>query len=670
MALSATTNAQTIMGTNFVGTATPGMPAGWTNTFTGISGHSPQGWVTTTAATDLYFGTVPNAAPHTEYAVVNEYANPGNHPADMTSPTFSLTSATHPYLSYDYVYFGAYYTDYSNMEYASVEISTDGGTTWNTLDTLAPLSGATWTTNIVDLSSYTTSSNTKLRFHYDDKDTLLIGAAIGNISVFNAQNNDIALTAVAPLSGAANDYFVTGSSVTFTGTMQNMSPSTISSYQVSYSVDGGTPVTCTITASVAAMATNNFTCTTPYVVPTTGVHNVSMWVTEAGDPVLTNDTMTTAVYGVAFMPTKRLMFEEPTGSWCGYCVRGIVFMDSLYETYPDSVSICSVHDYNGYDPMAEENTWTEHYDTYMSGKISGFPSIVIDRNVVDDPSNAIVDYQAMKSNFGFADMTISATFGTSVTVSGTVTPAMNLTGDYRVELILTEMYVTAPGDVYTTSNGWSQHDYYATDVNNQPLSGAGYNFQDSTSGGVVSGDPAMHLQFHFVDRYTVPDMSSSPNGVASSLPSTMTAGTAYDYSFSAVSSTGTQAWNMNQVTAIVVLIDNNSSSPTYGQILNSVNMKNPMSLGVSNVAAGINGLQVYPNPATDMAHARFELNAAGKVTFNVTDVLGRVVMSNTEEMTAGGQQVNFSTASFAAGVYNVTVTTETGTTTQHLTVAK
>jgi len=320
--------------------------------------------------------------------------------------------------------------------------------------------------------------------------------------------------------------------------------------------------------------------------------------------------------------------------------------------------------------MAEENTWTEHYDTYMSGKISGFPSIVIDRNVVDDPSNAIVDYQAMKSNFGFADMTISATFGTSVTVSGTVTPAMNLTGDYRVELILTEMYVTAPGDVYTTSNGWSQHDYYATDVNNQPLSGAGYNFQDSTSGGVVSGDPAMHLQFHFVDRYTVPDMSSSPNGVASSLPSTMTAGTAYDYSFSAVSSTGTQAWNMNQVTAIVVLIDNNSSSPTYGQILNSVNMKNPMSLGVSNVAAGINGLQVYPNPATDMAHARFELNAAGKVTFNVTDVLGRVVMSNTEEMTAGGQQVNFSTASFAAGVYNVTVTTETGTTTQHLTVAK
>ena len=652
------------MGTNFVGTTTPGMPTGWANTFTAISGHTPQGWVTTTAATNLYFGTVSNAAPHTEYAVVNEYANPGNNPANMTSPTFSLVGASSPYLTYDYVFFGAWYGTSATLEKCAAQISTDGGSTWTTVDTLVPQSSSAWVTNIVNLSAYTTSSNCKIRFQYSDVDTPLIGAAIGNINVFNAQTNDISLIAVAPVSGAANDYFVTGSNVTFSGTMQNMSPSAISSYQVSYSVDGGTPVTCTITASVASMATNNFTCTTPYTVPTTGVHNVSMWVTEAGDPVLTNDTMATTVVGVAFMPTKRLMFEEPTGSWCGYCVRGIVFMDSLYHSHGGAVSLCSVHDYNGYDPMAEENTQTKDYDTYMQGKISGFPSLVVDRSLVDDPSNAIVDYLAMKDNFGFADMTITPTFGTTITVSGTVTPALDLTGDYRVELILTEDYV------HGTTSGWSQHNYYAVDVNNQPLAGAGYNFQDSTSGGVVSGDAPMYLYFHFVDRYTVPDMSSSPNGLASSLPTTMTAGTAYNYSFAAVTPTGTQAWNVNQMTAIVVLIDNNSSSPTYGQILNSINMKNPMSLGVSNVAAGINGLQVYPNPATDMAHARFELNVAGKVTFNVTDILGRVVMSNTEDMTAGGQQVNFSTANFAAGVYNVTVTTETGSTTQHLTVGK
>ena len=509
-----------------------------------------------------------------------------------------------------------------------------------------------------------------LRFNYTDNGSGIIGAAIGNVKVFNAEANDIAITAVTPVAGASNDYFLTGSNVTFAGTMLNNSPSAISSFQASYSVAGGTPVTQTFTASVAAFGTYNFTFSTPYSVPSVGNQPVQVWVTEAGDPELSNDTMNTAINGVSFMPTKRLMFEEPTGSWCGYCVRGIVFMDSLWRLYPDNVSVVSVHDYNGYDLMAQENTLTQHYDSYMSSMISGFPSIVVDRSVVDDPSNALVDYTAMNGNFGFANMTVSCNFTpTAITASASVTPALDLSGDYRLELVLTE------DNVHSTLSAYAQHNYYSSTNpggSAGTLYGSGYNFVDSLP--VI---PASSMYYKFVDRYTVPDLSTSPNGVAGSLPSSMTAGTAYNYTFTSVTPQAAgadgPAWNVNNMRAVVMLIDNNPSNPTYGQVLNSALVTNPLitTLGTANVAADVEALRVFPNPATGIAHATFGLGNAGNVQFSIVDVLGRTVFSvPSETMNAGKQQINFSTADLAAGVYNVVITTEAGTETQKLSVIK
>ena len=216
--LTVNSYAQTIMSQNFVGTTVPGMPTGWTAAHTGAG----NGWQTTTSATNLYFGTVPNTAPHTEYAVVDDYATPGNDPASMVSPTFSLAGATTPYLSYDYIFFEAYLAGPPEVfEAAWVDISTNGGTTWTTIDSMTALSSVAWNTHFISLSAYTGMTTCSLRFMYSDHGSSIIGAAVGNVNVFNVQPNDISLTAVTPVAGAANDYFVTGSNVTFAGTMQN-----------------------------------------------------------------------------------------------------------------------------------------------------------------------------------------------------------------------------------------------------------------------------------------------------------------------------------------------------------------------------------------------------------------------------------------------------------------
>ena len=273
----------------------------------------------------------------------------------------------------------------------------------------------------------------------------------------------------------------------------------------------------------------------------------------------------------------------------------------------------------------------------------------------------------MNGNFGFANIAITeATYDTSgsgaINVSCSVTPAMNLSGDYRVELVVEE------NNVHDASNsGFAQHNYYSYQDLNEALSGSGYNFQDSLE--VI---PASSMYYHFVDRYTIPNLTTSTAvGVASSLPATMTAGTAYPYSFSTVTPTGTMAWVLSNMTAVVMLIDNNSGNVTYKQVLNSNNQKLANVLKVNNVSAGVDIVRLFPNPATDAAHLMFNLNNAGNVSFSIVDVTGKTVFSAPAEyMGTGGQQINFSTADLAAGTYNVLLATETGVVTQKLSVIK
>ena len=641
-------NAQIIMSQNFHGLTPPAMPSGWTTALTAITGSPALGWQTTTASENFYFANVPNTAPHTEYAVVNDNTDSGNNPASLMSPSFSLLSTTSPYLVYDYFFLGAYYTGPSDQEKAWVDISTDGGTTWAFLDSMNAVS-SDWVTHSISLSAYSTYSNCKLRFRYMDAGRWNSGCAVDNIIVVNAQNNDIALTAIAPLAGTPADYILSGSAVTFTGTMMNMSPSTISSYSVTYTVDGGAPVTTPVSASVSSMGTNNFSCT-PYTVPSTGIHNVTMWVTETGDPILTNDTMTTSIIGVPFMPTKKLMYEEATGTWCGWCVRGIVFMDSLETLHPGGASEVAVHDA---DPMT-----ITAYDSWMGGFISGYPSIVVDRNIVDDPSNIIAIYDAHSGDFGYADINMAAYFsGTTVTVPVTINPAVALTGDNRLVLVLTEDKVHGTG-----LSTWDQHDYYSGGSYGAMNVGgsAGYDF--STLPNPV---PAATMYYNHVNRSITPSVLGTSGSAG-----TLTPGTPFTTSMTATltvtgtaSAPGWQALNMH---AIVMLIDG-----ATGHVYNSNNVDLTYPLGVANVNAGITNLNLFPNPANNEVNVVLELKNGSKVNLNITDMSGKVVYTAADEIVAAGRQMmNVSTANLASGVYNVTVTTAEGTATQRLIVAK
>lgn len=74
---------------------------------------------------------------------------------------------------------------------------------------------------------------------------------------------------------------------------------------------------------------------------------------------------------------RKIVMEEATGTWCGWCPRGLVGIMEMKKLYPDNFIAIAVHD----DIMAPG----DEYSTEFIANISVFPSCRINRSYWMDP---------------------------------------------------------------------------------------------------------------------------------------------------------------------------------------------------------------------------------------------------------------------------------------------
>jgi len=642
--ISISVHAQTtILSEDFSGVTIPTLPLGWNSAL--IPSYiptAPIGWVTVDTTLQFYSNFVPVVPPQNKYVAVFDWGAPYDSVATLTTRMFSLGGTSQPYLSLDYYYLeGNNSYTISTAEKSWVNISTDGGSSWATIDTIHA-SGFVWASKYINLSSYAGATTVSLQFVYSDNGQHMYGCALDNIEVFDAAPYDLALTKVTPADGdPAKDYFLPGAGTSFGGTVLNHGTSSVSSFVAGYQVGSGAPATTTISGVfIPPFTTYSFTITPPYTVSSSGRYPVKVWVKEASDTNSTNDSMATVVYGATKWPHKNVLFEECTGTWCGYCVRGIVYMDSLWKVYDTSVNIVAVHDQN--DPMDSENVLTQDYATFVEDAAQfANPTIYIDRMATTDPTYAFTEFASFNQNFGLADMNVAVKqAGSSLDVTATVTPATSLEGDYRLQLILTE------DNVHSKTGSYAQKNYYSYMANNEPLFGVGYNFQDS-----VDLIPASSMYYNFVARYIIPDPMLSPNGMAGSLPAVMNAGTVYSYTFKGVSLSAD--WIAKNIKVTAILINN-----INGYVYNSVHATLPP-LAVSQLNESPFQLNIFPNPVNDIMRVSLYMEQSQQLNLKIYDVLGRVAYVTSIHAQAGDQVIKIPVGSLYAGVYSLLVETTT-----------
>ena len=506
-------------------------------------------------------------------------------------------------------------------------------------------------THYLPLGSY---SGQTVRLAFRDNNaaaTTNWGFVLDNVSAVVAPNADGAITQVSPIQDDLNANVVAGTTVAFSGYLANLGYNAVTSYSVKYQVNGGAVQSQTITGNIASYTVGgqfSFNVTAP---SSPGRYPVKIWISVAGDTNPANDTFSTAitVHGTTNLPHKTLTFEEGTGTWCGYCVRGIVYMDSMEKVNRGAASLIAVHNsqQGAPDPMLVTN-----YDALITSLpgFTGFPTIVLDRRILDDPSNIFSLYSAHQNDYAFASvkMTKVTYSGSTVSVNVTVTPAENMVGDYRLALVLTEERV------HGTGAGWDQHNYYGVggSANSTVLKNSEYNFNT-----LPTDIPATTMYYDHVARI----ISPSPTGAAGSLPAAMTAGTTYTATLTA---TVDASWNKANIIGVVELI-----AQSNGNILNSAT--SGWTLDVANLKAGVNNLVVYPNPANSTATVKVDLNDATSMGIDVIDMAGRTVYSIAPSQKAAGvTEVNIPVGNLAAGIYNVRVQTANGTATERLSVVK
>lgn len=283
----------------------------------------------------------------------------------------------------------------------------------------------------------------------------LYGEGYGNLSIQcvvvgdNLPQHDISLENIEPTYGYVDGQFV------LSGNIKNNAAKVVNSFEISYKIGDAEPVRTTLQSYSIV---NNKTA--PFklegIAPSEfNVYDISVTiekVNEIVDEDMSDNTLTTTI--IAFDQTypKKVVAEEGTGTWCGWCPRGIVGMEMMKEKYPDTFIGIAVH--NG-DRMAV-STYTNSLGAAFPG---GYPFCVVNRkkSQFGDPYYNIEEFYLNEMKWpSEIGLNLEAEYedGTNkkVVVKTTATCGFNSTSaTYRIAYVLMENKVTG----YTQANSYS-----------------------------------------------------------------------------------------------------------------------------------------------------------------------------------------------------------------------
>lgn len=213
---------------------------------------------------------------------------------------------------------------------------------------------------------------------------------------------------------------------------------------------------------------------------------------------------------------RRIVMEDHTGAWCGWCVLGNQAMEDMLAQYQDRFIPVAVHNQ---DQMA----------TALQGTIAsqlgltGYPSGLLNRMKVNINGNMMLfhhpDYWPMTVDSHILDSSIvdvNVTYTVdSVAKTLTATVTATMTEDYNGQLAF-NLYIMED-DVTGVGTGWDQHNYLS---GNAAYKDHPYYSQPATI-------------TNYVHKNVMRDMLGGAWGMNGSFPITAVAGATYTQDFTA-----------------------------------------------------------------------------------------------------------------------------------------
>ncbi|MDE7419679.1 MAG: hypothetical protein K2N35_05680 [Muribaculaceae bacterium] len=160
---------------------------------------------------------------------------------------------------------------------------------------------------------------------------------------------------------------------------------------------------------------------------------------------------------------KKIVAEDATGTWCGWCPGGIEALEYLKTTYPDRAIAIGVHNQ---DVMA-----IAEYQKFIEAYVSGFPNVWYNRTISQTPTEIytnvcdFIDQVAAYFDFpSYANVTLDGTLKDeeTVTVTASTEFAIGTTVPHYLSFVIIENgvgpYIQQNyfGQQRVAMNGWEK----------------------------------------------------------------------------------------------------------------------------------------------------------------------------------------------------------------------
>lgn len=336
---------------------------------------------------------------------------------------------------------------------------------------------------------------------------------------------------------------------------------------------------------------------------------------------------------------KKVLIEEHTGAWCGYCPDGAVILDQVLNSQQNAIGV-SVH--NG-DAMtiAEGDELGNFY-------ISGYPMATIDREAAGISRNLwMSEVNSTAQGAGVVTVSIDSldynTTTREITVRIKAQFTGNASGDMRFNCIITE------DNINQTGAGYNQTNYYNTT--------AGHTYYGA-------GDPIIG----FNHRHVMRAILGGTWGTSGIIPTTVSFGTVATYTYTYTLPAG---YDENEIHIVGLVSRFDGANTTDRKVLNSEEMQLLTPAGIANSVNDDIHITAYPNPFSDRVTVEFDLKNTTTLRMDVLNAVGQVVTTVAEGIMNGGMHSLYWNArndqgqDVANGLYFIRITTEDGAVLTH-----
>jgi len=593
-----------------------GIPSTWTQTTNATDGGFLGG--NSTSLSSQYFSFT---NPGSNFVATNDDGcNCDKSNEYLITDVIDLSGYSVMHATFKSFYYGATYQ--GATEVAEFLYSTNGGATWTSIGTLDP--AGDWETQWIDVTAACGNANVQFAFNYQDGGGWLYGLGIDDFAVFAPYNFDVAMESLnMPTTLGLNN-----APFTFEGTLRNYGGATITSATINYSVNGGTPVTESLSGlSIAPYDTYTWTHTTAWNPSTTGTYSVDFYalpINGTFDQNTSNDNLNVSIEVLTATADRVVLAEEFTSSTCGPCASfnpGYKQLLDANSANTETGRVTSVkYQMNWPSPGNDPAYNQEAADRRVAYGISGVPDVVYSGSNIPT-SQANIDIVKDVPSLANLSAEWSAT-GNYIQCDATVNALADLGSNVVLHMAMIEKQINH--SIQTNGETVFYHVFRK--------------FMDGSNGHSMSNMTAGNTYTHYANS-TISVNAAPAQG-------------SFDF------------WIGTSNMDVIVWLQNTNT----GEVLQSAYGKYTTS-GINEMDDVARFIAVYPNPSNEVAGIELDLIDRSDVTLNLVNSLGQTVYTSAKSLDAGIQKIEVSTASLSAGLYFINVNVDGISKTLRLNVA-